>query len=149
MATEEDFRDPQTQRERRALKRIQRLQGECERLVDVSNDFLRFARVKDLYFEPTQLAGVVEEMLDFILPQKQAFPQLLGIAASGDATLDLLPRHEGQFLFSFRVDQASTGEVFLDVPHALAPIPRGSERVEFLLDGDSCCESGPPVDVAL
>ena len=44
----EDFQEPQTQRERRALERIQRLQNECQRLVDVSNDFLRFARVKDL-----------------------------------------------------------------------------------------------------
>src|ERR1700683_255231 len=44
----EDFENPETQRERRAQERIQRLQGECQRLVDVSNDFLRFARVKDL-----------------------------------------------------------------------------------------------------
>src|ERR1700729_695571 len=44
----EDFQDPQSQRERRALERIQRLQNECQRLVDVSNDFLRFARVQDL-----------------------------------------------------------------------------------------------------
>ena len=44
----EDFQDPQSQRERRAFERVQRLQGECQRLVDVSNDFLRFARIKDL-----------------------------------------------------------------------------------------------------
>src|SRR6266446_181196 len=51
----EDFQEPQTQRERRALNRIQRLQGECQRLVDVSNDFLRFARVKDLDLAPTSV----------------------------------------------------------------------------------------------
>ena len=44
----EDFSDPQSPRERRALERVERLKGECDRLVDVSNDFLRFARVKDL-----------------------------------------------------------------------------------------------------
>src|SRR5207253_5489389 len=55
----EDFQDPQSQRERRALERVQRLQGECQRLVDVSNDFLRFARVKDLEFAPTDLVAVV------------------------------------------------------------------------------------------
>jgi signal transduction histidine kinase len=64
----EDFQEPQSQRERRALERIQRLQGECQRLVDVSNDFLRFARVKDLELEPTNLTEVVEEMIDFFGP---------------------------------------------------------------------------------
>ena len=64
----EDFENPETQRERRALERIQRLQGECQRLVDVSNDFLRFARVKDLDLRPTDLAGVVEELVIFFGP---------------------------------------------------------------------------------
>jgi signal transduction histidine kinase len=64
----EDFQDPQTHRERRALDRVQRLQNECQRLVDVSNDFLRFARVKDLEREPTDLASVLEEMIDFFAP---------------------------------------------------------------------------------
>ncbi|MCS6850988.1 MAG: ATP-binding protein [Gemmataceae bacterium] len=64
----EDFQEPQNQRERRALERIQRLQGECQRLVDVSNDFLRFARVTDLNLQPTDLGSVIEEMIDFFGP---------------------------------------------------------------------------------
>lgn len=64
----EDFQEPQTQRERRALERIQRLQHECQRLVDVSNDFLRFARDKELELVPADLAAVVEEMVDFFGP---------------------------------------------------------------------------------
>src|SRR4051794_34186405 len=64
----EDFAEPQSHRERRALERVKRLQGECQRLVDVSNDFLRFARVKDLDLMPTSLAEVIEEMLDFFSP---------------------------------------------------------------------------------
>jgi two-component system, NtrC family, sensor histidine kinase HydH len=64
----EDFAEPQSQRERRAHDRIQRLQGECQRLVDVSNDFLRFARIKDLKREPADLAEVVDEMVDFFGP---------------------------------------------------------------------------------
>ena len=67
----EDFQDPQSQRERRALERVQRLQAQCQRLVDVSNDFLRFARVKDLQLAPTDLAGVIEEMVDFFGPTAQ------------------------------------------------------------------------------
>src|SRR5262249_34527968 len=64
----EDFQDAQNHRERRALERIQRLESECQRLVEVSNDFLRFARVKDLKIAPTHLADVVEEMIDFFGP---------------------------------------------------------------------------------
>jgi two-component system, NtrC family, sensor histidine kinase HydH len=64
----EDYPDPQTHRERRALERIQRLQGECQRLVTVSNDFLRFARVNQLNLRPDSLAAVVEDMIDFFGP---------------------------------------------------------------------------------
>jgi two-component system sensor histidine kinase HydH len=68
----EDFQDPDTQRERRALQRVQRLQGECERLVEVSNDFLRFARIKELHVEAADLAKVLEEMMDFFGPTARA-----------------------------------------------------------------------------
>src|SRR5271168_5179034 len=61
----EDFEDPQSQRERRALERVKRLKGECQRLVDVSNDFLRFARVQDVERAPADLHEVVEEVADF------------------------------------------------------------------------------------
>lgn len=64
----EDFANPETQRDRRSLTRIQRLQSECQRLVDVSNDFLRFARIHDLDLRPHALRDVVEQMLDFFLP---------------------------------------------------------------------------------
>lgn len=64
----EDFQEPQSHRERRALERVQRLQGECQRLVDISNDFLRFARIKDLDFAPANLAEIVDELIDFFGP---------------------------------------------------------------------------------
>src|SRR3979411_2948912 len=64
----EDFQEPQSHRERRAQDRIQRLEHECQRLINVSNDFLRFARVEALDLSPADLAGVVEEMLDFFGP---------------------------------------------------------------------------------
>jgi signal transduction histidine kinase len=68
----EDFAEPQTHRERRALERIKRLQGECQRLVDVSNDFLRFSRVQDLERKPCNLAEVVDELVDFFGPTARA-----------------------------------------------------------------------------
>jgi signal transduction histidine kinase len=64
----EDFQDPQTHRERRALERVQRLTTECDHLVELSNDFLRYARLKDLNLAPADLAQVVEEITDFFLP---------------------------------------------------------------------------------
>src|SRR3954453_11558595 len=64
----EDFANPENQRERRALTRVQRLQGECQRLVDLANDFLRFARIKDLELVATDLGKIVEEMVDFFGP---------------------------------------------------------------------------------
>ncbi len=68
----EDFQDPQSQRERRALERVQRVQGECQRLVDKSNDFLRFAQAQNLVCAPADLAEVIDEMLDFFGPMARA-----------------------------------------------------------------------------
>jgi signal transduction histidine kinase len=64
----EDFQDPQSQRERRAFSRVQRLQSDCQRLVDVANDFLRFARIREFDRKPAHLGKVIEEMIDFFTP---------------------------------------------------------------------------------
>ena len=68
----EDFAEPENQRERRAYKRVQRLQGDCERLVQVANDFLRFARINELDTAPTDVVPVIEEMVDFFQPSAMA-----------------------------------------------------------------------------
>src|SRR5262249_22463608 len=49
-------------------ERIQRLQGECGRLIDVSNDFLQFARLQNLELQPGNLAEVVEDLVEFLEP---------------------------------------------------------------------------------
>jgi D-alanine transaminase len=64
----EDFEEPETPRDRRVAERVTRMQAECSRLVDLANDFLRFARVKDLNLEPSDLLTAVEEMIDFLGP---------------------------------------------------------------------------------
>ncbi len=64
----EDFQNAETQREKRALQRAHRLQQECEHLVDLSNDFLRFARLNDLTKTPCDLSVLIEELVDFFLP---------------------------------------------------------------------------------
>jgi two-component system, NtrC family, sensor histidine kinase HydH len=64
----EDFENPQTPRERKALDRVNRLSGECQKLVDLASDFLRFARVHELTTTPTALDDVVSRMVDFLAP---------------------------------------------------------------------------------
>src|SRR3954468_9769047 len=64
----EDFETAETPRERRALDRVSRLSGEGRKLVDLSNDFLRFARLRELHAKPTSLDAVVSEMIDFLGP---------------------------------------------------------------------------------
>ncbi len=68
----EDFEDPQSQKERRALARVTRLRGECQRLLDLANDFLRFARPADLNRVPTSLDEVVTRLVDFLAPTARA-----------------------------------------------------------------------------
>lgn len=68
----EDFEGATTPRERAAVDRIHRLTDECRRLVDLSNDFLRFARIHDLQREPTSLDDLITRMLDFLGPTARA-----------------------------------------------------------------------------
>jgi two-component system sensor histidine kinase HydH len=64
----EDFEHPESPRERRALERVTRLSGECQKLVDLASDFLRFARVHELAAQPTPLDAIVTRLLDFLAP---------------------------------------------------------------------------------
>src|SRR4051794_41704204 len=45
----EDFQGAETTRDRRVLQKIERLRRETQRLQDILEDFLRFARVQDLH----------------------------------------------------------------------------------------------------
>ena len=64
----EDFENPTTPAERKAQHRVGRLNDECRRLVDLSNDFLRFARTAEMRTEPADLGAVVTRMVDFLAP---------------------------------------------------------------------------------
>ena len=68
----EEFETQETQKERRAFERITRLHDECRRLAELSNDFLRFARIEELQFAPTDLAVVVGRMVEFFSPTAKA-----------------------------------------------------------------------------
>ncbi len=68
----EDFEEAQTPLERRAAERVSKLTDECRRLVDLSNDFLRFARIDDLVTAPVHLDEVLDRMVDFLGPTARA-----------------------------------------------------------------------------
>ncbi|RUL86963.1 two-component system sensor histidine kinase NtrB [Tautonia sociabilis] len=83
----EDFRDPQSDRERRALQKIERVRKESHRLESLLEDFLRLVRVGGLHLAPTDLNAVVEDVRDFCEPQSLA----QGVVTRFHADPDLPP----------------------------------------------------------
>lgn len=67
----EDFGEAQTQKERRALHKIEIVQKECHRLENVLNEFLRFVRIIDLELTPHDLNEVVTELIEFHAPRSR------------------------------------------------------------------------------
>lgn len=65
----EDFQKPESPRDRRVLHKIERLRRETQRLQDILEDFLRFARVQELRKEPVDLNDVIDDLRDFCEPQ--------------------------------------------------------------------------------
>jgi len=65
----EDFADPQTPKERRALSKIEMVTRQCTRLENLLNDFLRFSKVRRLDLRMGSLNEQVERVLDLYLPQ--------------------------------------------------------------------------------
>jgi len=68
----EDLEDAQTPGQRRAAKRIDVMQKECQRLQDLLDSFLNFAKVRQLNLQPTDLNREIDEALDFFAPEATA-----------------------------------------------------------------------------
>jgi signal transduction histidine kinase len=65
----EDFVDPQTPRDRRALAKSEMVTKQCTRLETLLNDFLRFSRVRNLDLRLGSLNEQIERVLDLYAPQ--------------------------------------------------------------------------------
>lgn len=65
----EDFVQPETPRERRALTKIDLVCRQCERLETLLNDFLRFVRLRNLDLRAGSLNEQLERVLDLFAPQ--------------------------------------------------------------------------------
>ena len=68
----EDFAEPQTPRERRALAKIEMVGRQCTRLENLLNDFLRFNKVNQLDLRLGSLNEQVERVLDLFAMQAEA-----------------------------------------------------------------------------
>jgi signal transduction histidine kinase len=65
----EDFADDLPINKRRALQKIQIVQRQCERLQNLLNDFLKFARLRKLDLSPGNLNEQVNRVLDLFAAQ--------------------------------------------------------------------------------
>lgn len=77
---------------RRALAKVKVVQRECQRLQDLLDDFLNFAKVRRLKLEPTDLSQQVRRLLGFFEPKaREAGIELVDYLAS-DLPMVLLDR---------------------------------------------------------
>lgn len=67
----EDFADAETPRERRALTKIRTVDRECQRLQDLLDDFLNFAKSRQLRTERCDVNRELEQVLDFFAPEAE------------------------------------------------------------------------------
>lgn len=67
----EDFQNVDSPRDKRTAAKIEMVRRECRRLQSILDDFLRFARVRGLKFEPTDLNDEIRKLLDFYRPQAE------------------------------------------------------------------------------
>jgi signal transduction histidine kinase len=68
----EDLEEAQSPAQRRAAKRINSMKRECQRLQDLLDDFLNFAKVRRLNLQSTDLNQEIDEALDFFAPEAEA-----------------------------------------------------------------------------
>jgi signal transduction histidine kinase len=69
----EDFAQAETPRDRRAAAKIAVVQQECQRLQNLLDNFLSFAKVRTVRFEASDLNQQVRAVLDFFAPQSAEY----------------------------------------------------------------------------
>jgi signal transduction histidine kinase len=113
----EDVEEIQTPVGRRSLKRIEVMQRECQRLQDLLDDFLQFAKVRHLQRIPTDLNREISDILDFFKPQAR------------DARVELV-RYLDPELPSVMLDrEAFRGALLNLILNAMQAMPDGGELV--------------------
>jgi signal transduction histidine kinase len=72
LLAEEFAADGESPRDRRVLAKIGVVQRECDRLQTLLDDFLNFAKVRQIKLEPTDLNEEVRRVIDFFRPKAEA-----------------------------------------------------------------------------
>ena len=65
----EDMQNPTEENYKRACRKVQILQKEIQRLEEILNDFLRFARGQKLELDDRDINDVLDEVVDFVTPE--------------------------------------------------------------------------------
>lgn len=67
----EDLEQETSPRGQRSLRRVETMQKECQRLQGLLDDFLNFAKVRQLTLRPTSLNDQLDDLLDFFAPEAE------------------------------------------------------------------------------
>lgn len=111
----EDFQGDESPRNRRALAKIVIVQQECQRLQDLLDDFLNFAKVRELKLDPTDLNELVRQILEFYGP------------TAAESNIELLPYLTSD-LPSVLIDRESLrGALFNLILNAQQAMPDGGQ----------------------
>jgi signal transduction histidine kinase len=109
----EDLQEGDSQRERRMLQKIQRMQRECRQLDELLHAFLQFARVGELELVESDLNALVRDFIDSYQPM-----------ACG-ASIEISP-HLASDLPPVRVDRGLMRQVFINLAlNAQQAMPEG------------------------
>jgi len=65
----EDLRESEVPRDRRAMRKVELVQRECQRLQDLLDNFLHFAKAHHLNLQPSDLNVQAQQVLDFYRPK--------------------------------------------------------------------------------
>lgn len=111
----EDFQTDDSPRDRRALAKILIVQQECQRLQDLLDDFLNFAKVRELKLEPADLNELVRRVLEFYRPTAQ------------EANIELLPFLRSDLPSVLLDREAFRGALFNLILNAQQAMPDGGK----------------------
>ncbi|MCA9175647.1 MAG: two-component sensor histidine kinase [Planctomycetales bacterium] len=122
----EDLDEPTTDAERRALNKTRTVSDQCQRLENLLNDFLRFARLRDLVLSPGNINDHLTRVLDLFEVQA---------AESGVE----VKRYLDPSLPSIRLNPETLHAALLNlVKNALEAMPDGGQLVAITQATSNC-----------
>ncbi len=113
----EDLQQDDSPRQRRALAKVEVVQRECQRLQDLLDEFLNFAKVRQLRLEPADLNEELRQLLEFFRPK------------ADESGIELLPYLRSD-LPSVKLDREAFRGVLLNLLlNAQQAMPEGGQLV--------------------